>query len=352
MLMELYPLKFAPIYKKRVWGGCNLSIVLGRELPLEGTIGESWELSANEGAVSSISNGCFRGMTLAELISTYSKEILGEGYQCFQEKFPLLFKYIDANDKLSLQVHPPDKYALSSDGELGKTEAWYILQAKPGAKLVHGLKEGINSKCFLQAIKNNCLEDMLNEIEVKAGDVLFVPAGTVHAIGEGLVIAEIQQNSDVTYRIFDWNRLGSDEKPRQLHIEKALDVINFSKGVDHSLSSGITVDEDGFRTTFHVHCAYFTLELLDIYKRCHCAKRPKRFEVLMCIGGDFEIQFNDQKETLSVGETVLIPASLEGYDIVGEGKIIKTYIAEEKEVYDKLLDKGFQAKEITKIMHT
>jgi mannose-6-phosphate isomerase len=350
--MEFYPLKFHPIYKERVWGGNNLSQILKRKMPISSVIGESWELCAHEEGTSTISNGSFSGTKIVDLINTYSNEILGEDFQHFKNKFPLLFKFIDANEKLSVQVHPEDGYALFNEMELGKTEMWYIVNAKPGAKIIYGLKERISCKDFQKAIENGCVEDTLNEIEVKTGDVFFIPSGTVHAIGEGIVIAEIQQNSNTTYRVYDWNRLGLNGEVRQLHVEKALDVINFSQDIRNSCIEGIKLEEVGYHSIFYVHCPYFTMELLEISRKYTINQKEKRFEVLMCIEGDFNILYNNQRESFGVGETVLIPASMCEYVVEGEGKIIKTYIAEEKEIYKKLIRRGLQEAALTSIIHT
>ena len=329
--MKYYPLKFQPIYKRRVWGGKNLESVLRRELPWP-SIGESWELSANTEGTSVVSNGFLAGKNLTEVIQQYGKEILGENFQHCQQRFPLLIKFIDANDKLSVQVHPDDQYAFANEGEAGKTELWYILEAKPGAKLIYGLKPGTSAEVFQQALENNRVNDVLNEIEVKGGEVIFIPAGTIHAIGEGILLAEIQQNSNVTYRVHDWNRLGLDGKPRQLHIKQALDVINYSK--PYPKLKGITRKENGFQSTFFAHCPHFTVEILEIEKRYTSVERMDRFEVLLCVQGSFSIIYDGVGEDFGLGETVLMPASLGDYKIEGKGKIIKTYIAESKGVLD------------------
>ena len=200
-----YPLFFEPVYKNIIWGGRNLEKVLNRTLP-EGTIAESWDVCCHKNGMSIVSNGPLKGIGLDELIKTNGALLVGKNCESM-DRFPLLIKIIDANDKLSVQVHPGNDYALKVHGDLGKTEMWYVIAAKPGAKLIYGTLPGTSLETFSAAIKNGCLEETLNFIDIKTGDVIFIPSGTLHAIMDGLLIAEIQQNSDTTYRVFDWNRV-------------------------------------------------------------------------------------------------------------------------------------------------
>jgi mannose-6-phosphate isomerase len=221
----LYPLTFRPIFKERVWGGRNLERLYGKRLPPDIPIGESWEISDRPGDVSVIANGPLAGKDLHWLMEHRAKELFGEA-QPSGERFPLLIKTLDAEEKLSLQVHPPAHKAAELGGE-PKTEMWYIADAKPGAELYVGLKRGVTRKEFEQKVKSGEVADCFHRVNVKAGDVMFLPSGRVHAIGAGLVIFEIQQNSDTTYRVFDWNRVGLDGKPRELHIRESLASIDF-----------------------------------------------------------------------------------------------------------------------------
>ena len=223
-----YPIKFKPVYKDYIWGGRYFE-KFDRELP-KGILAESWELSSHKNGVSIVSNGDLEGKTLSEIIKADAKNILGTKFPINCDKMPLLIKFIDANDSLSVQVHPDDNYAAVYEGGLGKNEIWYIMDARPGAKLVEGLKAGVTKEIFAKAIKENRIKECLLEVEVKQGDVVNIPAGLVHAIGAGLVIAEIQQTSDITYRVFDYNRVNSKGVGRLLHLKKALDVINFQEG--------------------------------------------------------------------------------------------------------------------------
>jgi len=227
--MKLYPLKFGKVYKDYIWGGRNLDKI-GKELPSSGNVAESWELSCHKNGMSTISNGEYSGMTLEEYINKFGCEAIGKALpQKDLDKFPLLIKFIDANDSLSVQVHPSDEYAFKNEnGELGKNEMWYILSAESEATLVAGVANGVTKESFAEAIKNNTVEECLNYIQVKEGDFINIPDGLVHAIGKGIILAEVQQNSDTTYRVYDYNRVGADGKTRPLHVEKSLETINFS----------------------------------------------------------------------------------------------------------------------------
>ena len=245
-------------------------------------------------------------------------------------RFPLLINFIDANDKLSVQVHPDDTYAYKHENEPGKTEMWYIISAKPRAKLVYGLRKHVTKEIFERAIENNTIEETLNEVEVKKGDVFFIPAGMVHAIGDGIVIAEIQQNSNTTYRVYDWDRVGLDGNPRKLHIEKALDVIDF--GLEfadcHTVRNRRTLVSS--KSTILASCPYFTTELLEIKEKHTENTYNKGFHVLIGIEGTFKILYASEgqkcEEKIKKSETMVIPACIGEYTIVGKGTMIKTYI--------------------------
>jgi mannose-6-phosphate isomerase len=220
----LYPLTFQPIFKERVWGGRNLERLYGKQLPTGVPIGESWEISDRPGDISVIANGPLTGKDLHWLMQNHRKQLLGDAPA--QTRFPLLIKILDAEEKLSLQVHPPRHKVVELGGE-AKTEMWYIADAKPGAELYVGLKHGVSRQEFERKIASGTVADCFHRVSVKAGDVMFLPSGRVHALGAGLVIFEIQENSDTTYRVFDWNRKGLDGKPRELHVPQSLESINF-----------------------------------------------------------------------------------------------------------------------------
>ena len=220
----LYPLKFKPIYKQVIWGGSRLHDYLGKPAVPEKT-GESWEISGVSGDVSVVAEGFLKGNTLEELIEVYMGDLVGDMvYDAFGTEFPILVKFIDANDNLSVQVHPDDEYAAEYHGKKGKTEMWYIVHAEKDASLISGFNRDVDEKKFMDHLKGGKLAEILNTVAVEKGDVFFLPAKRVHAIGSGIVLAEIQQTSDLTYRIYDWERVGADGKPRELHLDHALEV--------------------------------------------------------------------------------------------------------------------------------
>lgn len=262
---SLYPLTFKPVLKDYVWGGRNLER-LGRTLPA-GIIAESWEISAHKNGTTIVDNGSYDGMTLMELHAELGLDLIGQNCLWAKErgKFPLLIKLLDANRPLSVQVHPSDDYALAYEGnELGKTEMWHILFAKPGAKLILGVKSGTDQTSFREAMLNGRLEPLLHYISVRAGDHVCVPAGSLHAIMDGLIIAEIQQNSDTTYRVYDWNRAGADGQPRPLHIDKALDVINFNQVEPKLIPAQLIASEAGVRRSLLCRNQYFVTERIEM----------------------------------------------------------------------------------------
>ncbi len=312
--MIAYPIKLQPLYKARIWGGKNLKASLNKVISSLEPIGEAWELSCREGDESIISNGCLEGLTLSDVLQQNASAILGKKYEEYIDRFPLLIKFIDANEKLSVQVHPDDQYALAFEEDLGKTEAWYIVNANENSRIIYGLKDFITKTDFISSLTNGNIEETLNEIQVKAGDIIYIPAGTVHAIGEGIVLYEVQQNSDVTYRLYDWERLGLDGKARELHIEKALDVIDFNnknkKIVNQKLS-----------------CNLFTIEEIICVEAYKHILSGNSFEVLTFIEGKGEIEYGEgYRQHASAGDTFLIPASLGNYKILGGCKLLKTYI--------------------------
>jgi len=345
----MYPLKFEPIYKEKIWGGRALEEKFSKQLP-KGTIGESWEIAAHENGTSVISNGKLAGKSLMVAIREEREKILGaEAKEDYYEKFPLLIKILDANDKLSVQVHPDDEYAFEyENGELGKTEMWYVIDAQEDAKLVYGVKPEVDKDEFAASIKEGRLEENLIEINVEAGDVLYMPSGTVHAIEEGILIAEIQQNSDTTYRVYDWNRMGQDGKPRDLHIESALDVIEFGAQAEEKVI-GLEIKEDGYTRTILVACPYFTTETLEISEKYSADTNNERFYVLMGLEGKAKLSYEGGELELKAGETLLLPAALGEYELVGECKLIKSYIRDLAELKKELEELGYSQEEIKQI---
>lgn len=344
----LYPLKFKPFYKDYIWGGRNLE-KFGKELP-DGIVAESWEISTHPDGLSIVDNGEFKGTSLADFVKKYGREIVGKSLsQDAVDKFPLLVKFIDANDKLSVQVHPKDEYArIHENGELGKNEMWYIISAKPGAKLIYDVSKGTTKDNFAKAVEENNIESCLNYIDVFEGDVLNIPAGLLHAIGEGIVIAEIQQNSNTTYRVFDYNRKDAQGNQRPLHIEKSLDVIDFSEK-DSAKSEGIKVKvgEDSTKT-YKIANKYFSIEVYDINGEVNEIADGNKFFIYVFIKGEAEIEFDGKYERVKTGQSVLIPASMGEYKLNGNFKALKAYVPDiEKDVIEPLRDLGFSKEEIT-----
>lgn len=344
----LYPFKFNPVFKDYIWGGRELE-KLGKKIP-DGNTAESWEISSHPDGISTISNGEYKGQLLTDLINNFGKELVGAELYESSMKFPLLIKFIDANDKLSVQVHPEDEYAVKNEeGELGKNEMWYILASKPGAKLVYGTKPGITREDFKKAVSEDRIAECLNEIEVFPGDVLNIPAGLVHAIGEGIVLAEIQQNSNTTYRVFDYNRTDKNGNRRPLHIEKALDVINFNFECDRAKAGGLDIRLDLESTkSYRIANKYFSVELYDINGSVKEMADGSRFYIYVFVEGEAEIKYDLGKITAARGDSILIPAALGEYSIEGSYRALKTYVPNiERDVVKPLLDTGYSRKEIS-----
>src|SRR3989339_165026 len=306
--MNAYPLRFEPIFQERLWGGRLLETRFKKALPAGKKIGESWELSPHRTAGSVIANGAYHGETLSALVSRLPKEVLGERIaRTLGNTFPLLFKFIDANDRLSIQVHPGDDFAKRHENDLGKTEAWIVVQAGPGARLICGLKRELSREEVEDGVRNNTLETLLNEFPVSEGDCIFVPAGTVHAIEAGCLIYEVQEASDVTYRLYDWGRTGDDGKPRALHVEKSLSVMDYRDIRDHR-TQPLTRLEGANKRIVYAGCGYFALERFDVWDTL---TRPleARFEVVTVLNGRGRITAGGHSVDVVAGGTGLVPAA-------------------------------------------
>lgn len=325
----LYPLKFRSIFKKTPWGGNTLGLLFGKDMPPGGGIGEAWEVSDRSDDNSIIINGAFKDMPLHRLMDgPMANDLLGRGYKRADtagNRFPLLVKFIDAKERLSLQVHPDDAYVMANEapGESGKLEAWYVIHTEPGAWIIRGLRPGTTRESLEESVGNGTLEDSLNFLSVMPGDVIFIPPGILHAIGPGIVLLEIQQNSDITYRFYDWGRA------RQLHVEKALDVIEFSPSKEHSPDKipPTMISPPPRKRELLLECEKFTLESLELNAECD-VDGTGTFHVLTVIEGTGKILYGQSEELEAVaGETILIPAalSLRGYRLRPQGrwKIIK-----------------------------
>lgn len=321
----MYPIKFENIYFEKIWGGRDLEIF--RDNLPEGNIGESWDVACHSNGMSVVSNGEFKGMKLDELIKLKGSELIGT--KISQEWFPLLVKFINARDKLSVQVHPDDEYGMKVEGEMGKTEVWYVVEAFEGANLVVGTKDCTKEQ-FRKAIETGELDKYLNRVPVKKGDVYFVKSGLIHAIGEGVIIAEIQQNSDTTYRVYDYNR------GRELHIDKALDVVDLS--LEGRKSEGLKIEREGYNKTYYCLCKDFSLELYDVLASFEEHSDEERFFIFTCVEGEGEIIYKDGIEKIKKGDSLLIPASLGEYKFSGRMKLLKSYVPDVKKVEKEILE--------------
>jgi mannose-6-phosphate isomerase len=318
----LYPLKFIPILKSKVWGGSKLKSVLGKETESK-LIGESWELSGVSGNISVVSNGVLRNKSLDDLIAQFGAELLGDRVQqSYGTEFPLLFKFIDAKEDLSVQLHPDDKLAASRHNSFGKTEMWYILDTSPEARLIVGFNREMDQQLYEKYLSEGKLTETLNSEEIKPGDAFFIAPGTVHAIGGGTLLAEVQQTSDITYRIYDWNRPDVDGNMRELHTELASEAIHYN-------APNARLDYDDEENTIVKLCTsdYFETNKLKLTKPLHRdTSMLDSFRVYMCVEGDVLIESENASVPLSGGETILIPASIEKI-------ILKTASATLLEIY-------------------
>jgi mannose-6-phosphate isomerase len=316
----LYPLTFQPIFKERVWGGRELEKLYGKKLPPGAVIGESWEISDRPGDESVIANGQFAGKNLRWLMENHSTEILGGAKPATGNRFPLLCKILDAREKLSLQVHPPADKAAEIKGE-PKTEMWFIADAAPGASLYVGLKRGVTRAEFEKKISDGSVADCFHRVPVRAGDTMFLPSGRVHAIGDGLVIFEIQQNSDTTYRVFDWNRVGLDGKPRELHIVQSLASIDFNDFEPKLVETKFIADGKIQKRSL-VKDPLFNVETRMLNSSANGLLKPKKLQIVAVTGGEIEIKSGSTVVNLSAGQFSLVPASLERTEVLAKSDAV------------------------------
>lgn len=312
----LYPFTFRPIFKERVWGGRALERLYRKPLPGKAPIGESWEISDRPGDASVIANGPLAGKDLHWLMENHANELLGKAKSA-QGRFPLLIKILDAQDKLSLQVHPPAHKAAELKGE-PKTEAWYIADAAPGAELYVGLKRGVTREVFEEKIESGGVADCFHRVPVKTGDTMFLPSGRVHAIGAGLVIFEIQQNSDTTYRVFDWNRVGLDGKPRELHVAESLASINF-EDFEPALVPGKFEQENKLKRRKLVRDSLFEIEEFKAEAGAEVLLEADRPRIIAAVRGKLAVRGGGIEVALTDGQFCLVPADLKGASARTEG---------------------------------
>ena len=319
--MKFYPLTFTPILKDRIWGGTKLKSYLNKSIVSE-TTGESWEISTVPGDISVVASGVFEGKNINEIIDLHPTEILGKSVIArFGKQFPLLFKFIDAKEDLSIQLHPNDELAKQRHNSFGKTEMWYVMQADETARLVVGFKNDSNPKEYLEKLADKKLISLLEEYPVKKGDVFFLETGTIHAIGAGVVLAEIQQTSDVTYRIYDWDRVDVNGKGRELHTELALEAINYN-----TTNSKIEYSEEPNQSTKVVDCPYFKTNIIALQDRFIWKKSNDAFTVFMCTNGQFELVLNGEIMRYQMGDTILIPAIIDHLTLKGKATVLEISI--------------------------
>lgn len=314
-------LKLKPAFKDYIWGGTRLRDDFGKDCDFD-KVAESWELSCHKDGNSVVADGEFAGLTLAQYIERSGKAVLGTDCDKF-ENFPILIKLIDAKDNLSVQVHPDNEYAMRVEGEYGKTEMWYIVDCDPGATLLYGFKHEISKDEFAQRIADNTLLEVTNAVPVKKGDVFFIQAGTLHAIGKGILIAEIQQNSNTTYRIYDYGRVGKDGKPRELHVEKAKDVTALRPAKSYPETP--VEKMDGYTSKLLSSCDYFTTYALDVADKAVLEADDKSFNSILILEGEGKV-IGDDTVGFKKGDSIFVSAGTGKYAIDGACKAILTKV--------------------------
>ena len=325
-MSPLYPLKFKTIYKDKIWGGQKIKTYLHKDFGSLPNCGETWEISGVKSDVSVAANGELEGKSLADLLEKYQGELVGkEVYKHLGNTFPLLIKFIDANDDLSIQVHPNDELAKKRHNSFGKTEMWYVIEADPGSSLIAGFNKELNEQEYLEKFNSGHLTDILNREDVKAGDVFFLPAGRVHTIGKGLLIAEIQQTSDITYRIYDFDRVDDKGNKRELHTEEALAAIDFKHYPEYKTK----YYPEKNKTVKLVSCPYFTTNILDFTKSTSKDYTGlDSFVIYVCVEGEFIVKYNNEDYPVKMGDCILLPQSVDKIKLETiEGfKILESYI--------------------------
>ncbi|PWH82863.1 mannose-6-phosphate isomerase [Algibacter marinivivus] len=319
----LYPIKFAPILKDKIWGGQKLKTVLNKQSDLH-NIGESWEISDVDGDTSIVSNGYYKGKSLKDLLKILGPDLIGQqNYRIFEDKFPLLIKFIDAREDLSIQLHPNDKLAAERHNSFGKTEMWYVMQADEGSNLIVDFNQKVTPEKYLKHLEDKTLTDILNFEKVNTGDTYFIEVGRVHAIGAGVMLAEIQQTSDVTYRVYDWDRVDDNGNERELHNDLAIDAIDFDMPDNFRVSYSKIENESNEM----VSCPYFTTSYLEVTNTLKKINKKDTFFIYICVEGEAVISYNHHSESIKVGETILLPADATHYEITSKkAKLLEVYV--------------------------
>ena len=319
----LYPLKFQPILKDKIWGGQKLQQILHKPTTSKNA-GESWEISDVEGDTSIVANGALQGSSLNYLLETHTSDLLGEkNFREFGTKFPLLIKFIDAKEDLSVQLHPNDQLAKARHNSFGKTEMWYVVQADPESNLIVGFNQKMTQELYLKHLEDKTLQRILNFDAVQAGDTYFIEVGRIHAIGAGVLLAEIQQTSDITYRVYDWDRVDSEGNERELHNDIALEAFDF----DMPDNFRVDYTKDFDTATELVSCPYFTTNILKVHETILKENTHDSFMIYMCVEGTAQIEVDGNQTEISMGETVLIPACIKRFSIsANHAKLLEVYV--------------------------
>jgi len=327
-MSSLYPLKFKTIFKDKIWGGQKIKTYLHKDFGSLPNCGETWEISGVKSEVSVVANGELAGESLADLLEKYKGELVGKKvYDHFGNIFPLLIKFIDANEDLSIQVHPDDELGKKRHNSFGKTEMWYVIEADPGSTLIAGFNKELTEQEYLDKFNSGHLTDILNKEDVKAGDVFFLPAGRVHTIGKGLLIAEIQQTSDITYRIYDFDRVDDKGNKRELHTEEALAAIDYKHYPEYKTSYQPQKNE----TVELVTCRYFTTNLMDFTESTEKDYSDlDSFVIYVCLEGDFVVKHNGFDCPVTMGDCILLPNTVDKVQLeTSTGfKVLESYIGE------------------------
>ncbi|MGI6122774.1 MAG: type I phosphomannose isomerase catalytic subunit [Acetivibrionales bacterium] len=318
------PIKLIPVFKDYLWGGNLLKTKYNKKSDKE-IIAESWELSCHEDGKSVIANGDYAGKTLAEFINIEGQEVLGSRGKRFKG-FPIMIKLIDAKNDLSIQVHPDDAFAKQFEEGFGKTEMWYVLECEKDSSLIYGFKRPVSKEEFTLRIKDNTLLDVLNKVPVKKGDVFFIEAGTLHAIGKGIVLAEVQQNSNLTYRIYDYGRLGADNKPRELHIDKAIEVTNLNPSERQPGAMGQPENKEGCIKTLLAECDYFQTEIIEVQSKALFNVNEESFVSIICLEGETAVVSGDETVVVQKGDSLFLPAGMGEYSVIKPCKLLVTRI--------------------------
>ncbi|QRM87913.1 mannose-6-phosphate isomerase [Lacinutrix sp. WUR7] len=321
--MLKYPIKFEPILKEKIWGGQKLHTLLKKKSALP-NIGESWEISDVDHDISIVNNGDLKGKTLKELLEIYKADLIGhKNYEAFGNTFPLLIKFIDAKEDLSIQLHPNDALASKRHNSFGKTEMWYVLQAEDDAKLIVGFNQEMTPEKYVKHREAKTLPEILNFDKVEEGDSYFIEVGQIHAIGAGVMLAEIQQTSDVTYRIYDWDRVDSNGNHRELHNDLAIDAINFKSQEDFKVNYAKAKN----KVNKMVDCPYFICNYIEISETIDKENKVDSFIIYMCVSGEVEIVTAHDTVKIKKGETVLLPAAIKTYQISSKkGRLLEVYV--------------------------